>query len=526
MTGARPAGRRVVLGGTPGMAMPAEPGRPCPGRQPPSLVALCTESPSAASGPEFPAGPPTDPPRAPHGAAVRHLSAPPGDDPARQRQQRRRAAHGRRVPGTVRPGPPARSGERNLTPPGRGGAPQQPIPAPGPEATRPLEERGGRAEPPCPKAEPRPTAAKSRPPQPPEVLAATSKAKPAQAKAPKGPGKGTSPGPDARPPQDESSSEYYSTSESQCSEAAPQEDDHRGAPQRKPREEQWDPRETGPQRAPGGPAAPPQDGDRRRPAEPAPDPRASSRTHHRPGHHGERPKAKLVQHISPEREPPGRRRMDPPLPARGRRSRSAERGGRARVERSRSPRAYRSRRTHREDSRSPSDRRRRSRSRSCRHEREARSPGDRRQRNKEYAQSLQKGRGRAGRGHAQGKGRPGQASFQDRNQERGPQHARPASRPQGGRDGPGHGREPAGRSGKGKGPPRAPGKGRRGQGTGSQRTRSLERKRPNTPKQERNNDRRKERAGNRLATKAAELLQEKRPDDAKKNPGVAAQWFD
>ena len=81
-------------------------------------------------------------------------------------------------------------------------------------------------------------------------------------------------------------------------------------------------------------------------------------------------------------------------------------------------------------------------------------------------------------------------------------------------------------SGKGKGPPRAPGKGRRGQGTGSQQTRSLDRKRPNTPKQEANNDRRKERAGNRLATKGAELLQGKRPDDAKENPGVAAQWFD
>ena len=82
-------------------------------------------------------------------------------------------------------------GECNLTPPGSGGAPQKPIPAPGPEAAKPFEEKGERAEPPCPKAEPRPTAAKSRPPQPPEVLAATSKAKPAQAKAPKGPGKGS-----------------------------------------------------------------------------------------------------------------------------------------------------------------------------------------------------------------------------------------------------------------------------------------------------------------------------------------------
>ena len=39
-------------------------------------------------------------------------------------------------------------GEWNLTPPGRGGAPQQPLPAPGLEATKPFEENGGRAEPP------------------------------------------------------------------------------------------------------------------------------------------------------------------------------------------------------------------------------------------------------------------------------------------------------------------------------------------------------------------------------------------
>ena len=218
--------------------------------------------------------------------------------------------------------------------------------------------------------------------------------------------------------------------------------------------------------------------------------------------------------------------MDPPLPARGRRSRSTERDGRARVERSRSPRTYRGRRTHREDSRSPSNRRRRSRSRSRRHERAARSPGTQREWNKEYTQSLQKGRGWAGRGHAQGKGRPGQASLQDRNQERGPQHARPASRPQGGRDGPERGYGPAGRSGKGKGPPQASGKGRRGQGTKSQQARGPERKLPNTPKQEENDNRRKERAANRLTTKAAELRQEKRHDDAKEDPGLAANWFD
>ena len=414
---------------------------------------------------------------------------------------------------------------RNLTPPDRSGAPLQLLPTPGPEATGPLEEGGGHAGPPCPKAGPRPTAAKNCPSQPPGVLAATSKARPAQAKAPKGPGKGTSPGPDAQPPQDDSSSEYYSTSESQCSEAAPQEDDKRGSPQRRPRKDQGDPRETSPPHAPGGPVAPPQGSGRRRPDEPSQDPKSSSRTHYRPEHHKERPKARLVQHISLECRPPERRRTGPPSPARGRRSRPAERGGRARMECSRSPRAHRGRHTHGEDSRSPSDRRRRSRSRSCRRERAARSPGTQRQWNEEYAQSLQKGRGRAGRGHAQGKGRPGQASLQDRKQERGPQHARPASRPQGDRDGPERGNEPAGRSGKGKDPPRASGKGRRGQGTESRQTRGPERKRPNTPKQEGNNDRRIERAANRLTTKATELLQGKRPDDTEKVPGVAAQWF-
>ena len=264
----------------------------------------------------------------------------------------------------VRP-PDVKRGEWDLTPQGSGGAPQRPIPTPAPEATKPLEEKTERAEPTCPKADLRPMAAKSRPLQPPEVLAATSKAKPAQAKAPKGPAKGSPSGPDEQPPQDEPSASsygsYYSTSGSQSREDSPQEDHRRGAPREKPREEQRQSRQTSPQRAPEGPAAPPRHGDRRRPAEPEPDPGACSGAHPRPGHHGKRPKAKLVQHISPERESPGRRSVDPPLPARGRRSRSAERGGRARVERPRSPRAYRSRRTHREDSRSPSDRRRRRR---------------------------------------------------------------------------------------------------------------------------------------------------------------------
>ena len=77
-----------------------------------------------------------------------------------------------------------------------------------------------------------------------------------------------------------------------------------------------------------------------------------------------------------------------------------------------------------------------------------------------------------------------------------------------------------------KAPPRPSGKGRRGQGTENQQTRGHERKRPNTPKQEGNNDRRIERAANRLHTKATEMLLGKRPDDAKKVPGAAAKWFD
>ena len=223
----------------------------------------------------------------------------------------------------VRP-PDVKRGEWDLTPQGSGGAPQRPIPTPAPEATKPLEEKTERAEPPCPKADLRPTAAKSRPPQPPEVLAATSKAKPAQAKAPKGSAKGSPPGSDEQPPQDEPSASscgsYYSTSGPQSREVSPQEDNRRGTPQEEPPRGQAKSRQASPRRHPERPAAPPRQDDRRRPAEPEPDPGAGSGAHPRPGHHGKHPKAKLVQRIFPESGSPGRWSADPQLLARGRRS--------------------------------------------------------------------------------------------------------------------------------------------------------------------------------------------------------------
>ena len=121
--------------------------------------------------------------------------------------------------------------QRSNSPPGHREALQRPPLVPGHEAAGSHEGGGGRADPPCPKARPHPTATKSGPPQPPEVLAATNKAKPAQAKAPKGPGEGTVYSPTAqRLPQEESPSEYYSTSESQSTEAAPQRNEKQGSP--------------------------------------------------------------------------------------------------------------------------------------------------------------------------------------------------------------------------------------------------------------------------------------------------------
>ena len=418
--------------------------------------------------------------------------------------------------------PPKR--QRSFSPPDRSEAPQQPLLAPVPEAARPHEGGGGRAEFPCPKARPHPTATKSGPPQPPEVLAATSKAKPAQMQVPRGPGKGTIPGRAAQPPQEESSSEYYSTSESQGSEAAPQEDEKQGTPQRKPCKDQRDPRAPGSPRDRAGPEAYPQGKDRRRPPEPASSPGTASRAHYQQENHRERPKAKLVQHISPEREPPRRRRVDSPAPDRRRRSRSAGRNGRARREDSRSPRAYHGRRYPREDSRSPCSRRRRSHSR--RHVRTRDSPGEPSEWDRGYAQSLQKGGRRAGQGHAQEAGRPGQTSLQDGNQARGPQHAWPGSQPHRGRDGPERGYWQVGKNGKGKGPPQASGKGRRGQGAKGEQPRGPGRKPPRTDKQSENDKRRKERAAGRLTQKAAELRQEQSPGSTKEGPGLATKWFD
>ena len=349
-------------------------------------------------------------------------------------------------------------GEWGATPQGSGGAPHRPVPTRAPAATKTPEEKTKRTEAPGPGDGHRPMAAKSRPPQPPEVLAATSKAKPAQTKAPKGSAGRAPPGPGEREPRDQPSASsygsYYSFSVSQSREGSPQEDRRREAPQEEPPRAQVELGKTSPRRPPEGPAAPRRQDDSRRPAGPEPGPQVRSEPHPEPGHREKRPKAKLVQHISPERGSPERRSADPRRPARARSGRSERRGTRARGARSRSPRTSRGRRTHRKDSRSPSDRRRRGRSRDYRRGREARSPADPRQRCKAYAQDLQEGRGRTGPGYAQGKGRPGKAGFQDEHQESGPYHARHGGWRQGAPHGPGHGRPPT-RRGRGKGLPRA-----------------------------------------------------------------------
>ena len=234
--------------------------------------------------------------------------------------------------------------------------------------------------------------------------------------------------------------------------------------------------------------------------------------------------------------------MDSPVAdRRRRRSRSAGRNVRARREDSRSPRAYHARRYARGDSRSPSNRRRRSRSR--RDGRTRDFPGEPREWAWENAQSLQKGWRQAGQGHAQEASRPGEASLQDRNQARSPQHTWPGSQPHRGRDGPERGYGQGGKHGKGKGSPQASGKGRRGQGTKGEQPRGPDRKAPKTEKQGENNYRRKERAAGRLNQKAAaihdELRRKERPGNAqgehagrggqqgKEGPGsVAKNWFD
>ena len=291
-----------------------------------------------------------------------------------------------------------------------------------------------------------------------------------------------------------------------------------------PCKDQRDPRAPSPPQDRAGPGASPEGKDRRCPPEPATIPGTASRAHYQQKHHRERPKAKLVQHISPERVPPRRRRVDSPDPGRRRRSRSVGRCGRARKEGQRSSRAYRGRSYPREDSRCPSGRRRRSHSR--RHARSKDSPGGPREWDREYAQSLQKGGRRAGRGHAQEAGRPGQEGLQDGHQARGPQNARPGSQPHRGHCSPERGHWQVGTNGKGKGPPQASGKGRRGQGAKGEQPRSTGRKPPRTDKQSENDKRRKERAAGRLTQKAAELRQEQGPRSAKEGPGLATKWFD
>ena len=56
-----------------------------------------------------------------------------------------------------------RRGEWGTTPQGSGGAPQRPIPTPAPEATKPLEEKTERPEPPGPGAEPAPNGGEEPP---------------------------------------------------------------------------------------------------------------------------------------------------------------------------------------------------------------------------------------------------------------------------------------------------------------------------------------------------------------------------
>ena len=129
-------------------------------------------------------------------------------------------------------------GEWGATPQGSGGTPHRPVPTRTPAAAKTPEEKTKQTEAPGPGGDHRPMAAKSRPPQPPEVLAATSKAKPAQTKVPKGSAGRAPPGPGEREPRDQPSASsygsYYSFSVSQSREGSPQEDRRREAPQEEP----------------------------------------------------------------------------------------------------------------------------------------------------------------------------------------------------------------------------------------------------------------------------------------------------
>jgi hypothetical protein len=69
---------------------------------------------------------------------------------------------------------------------------------------------------------------------------------------------------------------------------------------------------------------------------------------------------------------------------------------------------------------------------------------------------------------------------------------------------------------------------RRGRGGGSQRSRSHDHQLPGAHGRDKDNDRRKERAGKRFVTKGAALQRDDHHDEADGSPGEpkAAGWFD
>ena len=99
--------------------------------------------------------------------------------------------------------------QQDKSPPGDQVPLRQPTGVPEAGASKAQEGGGGCPSSPGPKARPAPMATKSAPPQPPEVLAATSKAKPAQAKTSGGPDGATPRLAAGQPPQEEAASEYY-----------------------------------------------------------------------------------------------------------------------------------------------------------------------------------------------------------------------------------------------------------------------------------------------------------------------------
>ena len=415
--------------------------------------------------------------------------------------------------------PPKR--QQSDSPPGYRETLHQPPTAPGPEATGSQEGGGGCTSPPCPKARPAPTATKSGPPQPPEVLAATNKAKPAQAKALEGPKEVASRPTAQRPPQEELASESYSYSGSQSSEAAPQGKKKQESLQRVPRKDERALQASGPPGARAGPGPPPREEERRAQVWPASPQRAAPRTHRQQAPRRGRAKASLVLCVSsPDpSESPRRRRGDSPGAGRRRRyCHSASRSVQTRRGDSRSSRSCHARRYANWDSRSLSGHRHRSRSRRGGRSREApRRPLARASGN---VQSLQEGRRRAGQGHTQEASHPGKMGLQDRRQAHGP--TRPGligslTAAVAALSATTYGQ--GGKHGKSKGPPQAPGKGRRGQGSKGKHPQGACRKAPETEGQHKNANRRKERTAYRFGRAAAAirdgLREEERPGKAK-----------